>query len=415
MPPVSMFLVTIAAIFLIGAVGEVVFRRTQVPDVIWLLLAGVLIGPVSGVVSQAQLNAIAPYFGALTLVVVLFDGGTKLDLRDIFRAAPRSGALSILTFSASLFGVAGLAYGLHRIGWLPAEWTWAHAVLLGAIVGGSSSIIIMPAMELARPDERVSNLVKLESAFTDAFCVLGAAAMIQVILAAGDASVSTGGTLARSFGLGAALGIVAGFGWLVVLRALQDNEHAYPITLSSLLILYVGIDAAGGSAALGILAFAIVVGNADRFRGALRLDTGSILSNDVRGFHRQVTFIVKSFFFTFIGAMLSPPWSLIALGVLFGVLMFVVRVPAVWLALRGSGLDRDSERLVTIAMPRGLAAGVLASMPAAADVPGTQQLPVLVFAAVTTSIVIFSVGMPLVRRRMPAPDHDGPTLPAPTP
>ena len=141
-----MFLVTIAAIFLIGAVGEVVFRRTQVPDVIWLLLAGVLIGPVSGVVSQAQLNAIAPYFGALTLVVVLFDGGTKLDLRDIFSAAPRSGALSILTFSASLFGVAGLAYGLHRLGWLPAEWTWAHAVLLGAIVGGSSSIIIMPAM-----------------------------------------------------------------------------------------------------------------------------------------------------------------------------------------------------------------------------------------------------------------------------
>lgn len=37
-----------------------------------------MVGPVFGLVSRESLARIAPYFGALTLVVVLFNGGTQL-------------------------------------------------------------------------------------------------------------------------------------------------------------------------------------------------------------------------------------------------------------------------------------------------------------------------------------------------
>jgi len=37
--PVALFLLTIAGMFLIGALGEIVFRRRKVTDVIWLLAA----------------------------------------------------------------------------------------------------------------------------------------------------------------------------------------------------------------------------------------------------------------------------------------------------------------------------------------------------------------------------------------
>lgn len=397
MSPVALFLVTIAAIFLVGALGEVVFRRTQVPDVIWLLLTGIILGPVTGVVRPDQLTAIAPYFGALTLVVVLFDGGIQLDLREIARTAPRSSLLAVSTFGVTVAVVAASTIPARWMGWLPPDWSWAHAVLLGTILGGSSSIIIMPAMALAGVEERTASLVNLESAFTDAFCVVGATAMIEILLASGG-EVAPATALARSFGLGASVGTAAGFAWLLLLRALHSSEHAYPVTLSALLLLYVGIDGMGGSAALGILAFAVVVGSAEHFRGILRLEADVMLSDDVRGFHRQTTFIVKSFFFTFIGAMLSPPWSLVAMGAGLGVVLLMARGPAVWLALLGSDFDRASRTLTTIAMPRGLAAGVLASMPMAAGVEGTSQLPVLVFAAVTASILIFTIGLPLTRR-----------------
>ena len=401
MAPVALFLLTIAGIFLIGALGEIVFKRTRVPDVVWLLVAGVMLGPVTGTVTPEDLAAIAPFFGALTLVVVLFNGGTQLDLPQILRAAPRSSLLSLLTFLVTVAVVAACTMPLRSIGWFPAEWTWTHGLLLGCILGGSSSIIVMPAMLLSRIEDRTASLINLESAFTDAFCVVGATALIQILLARGDETVSAGATLMRSFGLGASLGLAAGFGWLVVLRALHSSEHAYPVTLAALLILYVAIDAAGGSAALGILAFAVVVGNAEHFKGILKLEEDFILSDDVRGFHQQVTFIVKSFFFTFIGAMLTPPWSLVAIGLGLGVVLLIARAPAVWLSLWGGGFTADSVRVVTIAMPRGLAAGVLASMPMAAGVPGTSHLPALVFAAVISSILIFTVGLPMAHRLAP--------------
>ncbi|MGE0556259.1 MAG: cation:proton antiporter [Gemmatimonadales bacterium] len=401
MSPVALFLVTIAAIFMIGTLGEVVFKRTQVPDVLWLLVVGIVLGPVAGVVSRAQLGEIAPFFGALTLVVVLFDGGSRLQLREISRAAPRSGLLAVSAFLIATLVIAVAGLGAQGIGLLPAAWTWSHMLLLGAILGGSSSIIIMPAMNLAKVRPAVANLVNLESAFTDAFCVVGAAVMIDLILqtTAGTGAVSSpAAALGRSFGLGLAIGLVSGFLWLLFLRLLQMSEHAYPITLSALLLLYVAIDQVGGSAAIGILAFAIVVGNANLIGEKLGFGSTLDLSADVRGFNRQVTFIIKSFFFTFMGAMLGPPWSLVALGVVFGVLLLAARVPAVALALLGSKLPAGERQLVLVSMPRGMAAGVLATMPAAAGVPETTDLPNIVFAAALVSIVIFAVGFPRARR-----------------
>ena len=119
MSPVAVFLITIAAIFLIGTVGEIVFRRTQVPDVVWLLLMGILLGPVGQVVSRSDLAAVAPYFGALTLVVVLFDGGSRLRLTEISRVAPRSSLLALLSFGLAVAVVAVASMLAAAIGWLP--------------------------------------------------------------------------------------------------------------------------------------------------------------------------------------------------------------------------------------------------------------------------------------------------------
>jgi len=51
MDPVVRLLVEIAGIFLLGALGEFIFARTHVPDVAWLVAAGILAGPVSGLIA----------------------------------------------------------------------------------------------------------------------------------------------------------------------------------------------------------------------------------------------------------------------------------------------------------------------------------------------------------------------------
>ena len=81
-------------------------------------------------------------------------------------------------------------------------------------------------------------------------------------------------------------------------------------------------------------------------------------------------------------------------------MLLLVRAPAVALSVMGSPFDANQKKLATVALPRGMAAGVLATLPWSAHVPNTEWLPVMVFATVFTTILLFAVGFPVVRRRM---------------
>ena len=395
--PVTLFLVCLAAIFLIGTFGEVVFSRTKVPDVIWLILVGIVLGPVLGLVSRTELLSIAPYFSALTLVFVLFEGGCRLDLVQLYRATPRSVLLSVLCFALSTVAVMLVARLMVGAGLLPAAWTWRQELLTGAIVGGTSPIVIMAAIARVGMPAQVANMVSLESALSDVLCIVAVTSIIGIIHDGGAMGSTPWVALVRSLGLGIVLGTVGGMLWLLILNWLKQNEHAYPITLSALLLLYVVVEGAGGSGALGVLAFAVVVGNAGHIGRLAKVATELELHDDVRGFHSQMVFIVKSFFFTFVGAMLGPPWSLTAAGALLAVVLLLARYPGAWLAMLRSSLDRDQRNLVFLCLPRGVAAGVLATLPVSAGIPGTEDMPTVVFACVFGTILIFAIGFPLVQ------------------
>lgn len=401
MSDVSFMLLLVAGIFLVGALGEVVFAKTRVPDVVWLIISGWLLGPVSGILPKAILLDIAPYFAAFALIVILFNGGTSLRLDSVMRAAPRALLLAFAGFVLAAAAVAMASMGARAAGILPPEWTWLHAAMLGSMLGGSSSIIIMPAMATARVRDEVASLVNLESALTDALCVVGASAFMAMLLHSGGSNADAAIVLLRSFGTAFAIGTVAGLLWLFLLHLLRDAEHAYPITLAGLLLLYVGIEALGASAAMGILTFAVVVGNARLFSRKLGMMTEIDLGMGVRGFHSQMAFIVKSFFFVMIGALLTPPWSGILFGVLLAAVLFGARWPAVRLATLGSGLGAADRSLISVCMPRGMAAGVLATVPMALGVTAADGLPVIVFSCIVATIAVFAIGLPLVARGAP--------------
>ncbi len=406
MSPVDQALVTIAVIFAVGAIGEGIFRKTGLPDVVWLIAVGVLIGPVLGLVSAAELMAIAPLFAAITLVVVLFEGGSNLKLGELGAAVGRALLTATLTFGLSMLLVTGLVMLGIALGICPESWNLMHGLLLGSILGGSSSIVIMPAMALAKVEPKVSNLVNLESAFTDVFCVVGASVLISLMSSEAAGSAHPALVLGQSFGIALAIGAAGGLLALVVLPFLEKSDHAYTHMLAGLLGLYVVVGLLEGSAALAVLTFAVIVGNAASIRKGLHMK-GVGLGLQVTSVHSQIAFIIKSFFFTFIGTMLGPPWPLFALGVGFGVMLLGARFVAVRIALLGQSFDPARRRVVVTCLPRGLAAGVLATLPAASGIPDVDFLPPLVFAAVLTSILIFAFLFPLAKK--------GLTPPAPAP
>ncbi len=414
MDPVSLFLLTVAGIFLVGILGEIVFDKTSVPDVVWLIAVGAVLGPVTGLLERPMLEGVAPFFGALTLVIVLFEGGSRLNLSELTTAAPRATLLALLSFVSSVAVVAGVVSAGISMELLPSSWTVMHGVTLGAILGGSSSVVIMPAMSKARLAPRISNLVNLESAITDVLCVVVTVACIEIMVSGSADPVAAGAAVGRSFGIGLGIGALVGLVSLLFLRMLERSEYAYPALLGALLILYVVVGELGGSAALAILAVAVLVGNARSIGSAFGLSDDAALGQGVRHVHTQLAFIIKSFFFTFIGAMLGPPLPMIAIGAVMAVLLLVIRVPVTRLATLGGHFSRGGRALVTITLPRGMAAGVLAMLPHHAGVPGTELFPVLAFSAVVVTILLFAAAFPMVKSKL-SPDDLSPETEAPPP
>lgn len=407
MSAVSVFLLAIATIFVVGIVGEIVFSKTGVPDVVWLIGVGVILGPVSGLVKRDGLMDIAPFFGALTLVIVLFDGGSELRLADLKKAAGRGTFMAVFGFILAVIAVAAITKAACWAGILPSDWTWMHAILVGTILGGSSSVVIMPALSKAGLSPKISNLVNLESALTDVLSVVATGAVIQILASTGADTGGAGAaaaTLGKSFGLGVGVGAVAGLLTVLVLNRLETSEYAYPLLLGFFLVVYVIVDEMGGSAALAILTAAVMAGNAPALSKSIGLAQAAHLGRNVKGVHGVITFIIKSFFFCFIGAMLGPPWSLLFFGVGIGLVLLLARVPNIALATARSDMSKPARSLVGVLFPRGMAAGVLAMMPYQAGIEGTEDLPVVIFSAVLTTILIFAIGFPILKKRLPASD-----------
>ena len=95
MSPVAQLLMIVAALLLIGALGEFIFSRTGIPDVVWLVLAGIFAGPVFEVVSPQMLEPAVPFFGAIALTIILSGGASRLRLMEVAAAAPRALLLSL--------------------------------------------------------------------------------------------------------------------------------------------------------------------------------------------------------------------------------------------------------------------------------------------------------------------------------
>lgn len=398
------FLVIVAGILLVGLVGEWLFKRTGIPDAVWLIAVGAVLGPGMGLVKSESLQQVAPLLGALTIIIVLFHGGLALPLDQLVTHAWKASKLAVLTFVASTIGVALTIMGLVHAGVLPVTWSWQLAMLTGLILGGSSSVVVMATLGFAKVEDAVAQPLNVESALTDVLVVVCTGVMVDLVLAGHLSASAPLLGVSQNFGVGLLCGTAVGLLLVLFMQLLVRSSHAYIFLLAVMLLLYAATSLLGGSPALAVLAAAVTLGNARVLLKLLGLNTEDKnleLSGASLRLSEFSLFIVKSLFFTFIGASLPSAPMPLAVGGLLGVVLFLVRGPAVRLALRHSQMTPAQKNVAWVSLPRGLAAGVMALAPAAAGIPSAEVLPETIFAAIVTTILIFAIGFPLARRAKP--------------
>ena len=202
-------------VIVLGFLGEEFFKRTSIPDPLLLLLFGVLLGPVLNVFSHEQLISIMPYFAALALIVILFDGGLNMNIQNAIKNSPRALILAVAGFVLNVVVTALLCK--YILGW-----RILNGLLLGSILGGGSSIIVIALARKLGVDKKTETVLSLESILTDVLCTIGAFVIIDVILS-GEVSVQAAlGSVALAFVVGI---VVGSFSWDSMVERLGADKR----------------------------------------------------------------------------------------------------------------------------------------------------------------------------------------------
>jgi len=380
----------------LGVAGEAFFKKTGIPDVAFLMILGVIIGPVLGLIQPEAVIQIVPYFAALALIIIMFDGGLNLDIRTMVRTAHFAVLIAILGFGLSMAIVAMLAH--YALGW-----EWLDSILLASIVGGSSSIIVFGLVRKLRVSEETKSMLSFESAMTDILSTIVAFILFEAVLL-GQFNLDTlGVTVGKAVAVGLVLGLGVGMPWMYVTTKLGNAQHSYMLTLGILFVLYFLAQSFGESGALTALVFGLMLGNRHHLSGYLKFKLPNISTDD--SMHNQLTFLVRSFFFVFVGLLASfGQIEYLVFGIIATVAIYVGRilVTKVSLTKRFSFLDR---KVTSVMIPRGLAAAVLATFPLTLGLPNGEAYPQIVFVIIMVSVIITTIGLGNAKK-IPAPESN---------
>ncbi|MGY5151348.1 MAG: cation:proton antiporter [Candidatus Nitrosopumilus sp. bin_6a] len=391
-------LLAAGVVIFLGVAGEAFFKKTGIPDVAFLMILGVVIGPVLGLIQPEAVIQVVPYFAALALIIIMFDGGLNLDIKHVIKTAHFSVTLAVLGFILSVVMITLAAH--FALGWL-----WLESILLGSIVGGSSSAIVFGLVRNVKISEETKSMLSFESALTDILATIIAFILFEAVLA-GHFDIQT---LQETIGRAVVVGLVLGFGvgipWMYVSTKLGNAQHGYMLTLGVLFVLFFLANSFGESGALTALVFGLMIGNKSHLAKILRFKLPRIELDDPT--HNQLTFLVRSFFFVFVGLMASfGQIEYLIFGVLMTIVVYFGRVfvGKITLTKRFSRLDRA----VTNSMiPRGLAAAVLATYPITMGLPNAEAYPQLVFFIILSSVVITTIGLGKSKKIPPPESVEG--------
>ena len=373
------------------------FRRTKVPDVLILMLAGIALGPGTDVIDPRDFGKVDEVFTTLALIIILFEGGVHLNVRHLRKAARDTLAISLGTFFLTVLLIAYVADLL-----LPID--FQTALLLGTILGGTSSAVVVPLIRVLKMGELPSIILFLESALTDVLVIVLSLGLLEALVAPSTAVSGFGLVLniGASFLVAGLIGTLGAFLWSAILDRIRRIPNTVFTTIAYVFILYGTAELLGYSGAISALAFGVAVANFPNFPERLLGRVFSFrlnpLTDHERAFFGEAVFLVKTFFFVYLGA--SMTFTRLADFLVAAALVFVVflaRAPVVRLLTPRTTSRRDGA-LMGALVPKGLASAVLAGIPLQRGLATGDTILAVVYPTIFISIVSCATLVFLIER-----------------
>lgn len=384
----------LAAVVFVGILCQWLAWRVKLPAILFLLLAGIIAGPLTGWLdSDALFGDLLFPFISLSVAVILFEGSLTLRFHQI--AGLRQVVRNLISFGMLATWLITAAF--TRVIF---DFPWGLSLLFGAITSVTGPTVIVPMLRTVRPTAAVANILRWEGIVIDPIGATLAVLVYEFILvgSSGNALGHTVFAFAKLVVIGLLFGSVAGYLYGSILR-----RHWLPEFLHNV-------------ATLGLVIFVFAVSNSIQHESGLLTVTvmGIWLANmqevsteEILDFKESLSVLLISVLFIVLAARLDFQrflhlgWQVV---IIFLSIQLLSRPLSVMISTIGSKLSWPERHLLAWIGPRGIVAAAIAALFAikleAAGHSEAELLVPLTFSVIIGTVVLQSATARLIAKRL---------------
>ena len=382
--PTSIIIIFIGIFIFWGHYLAGIFERRGVPDVLGLMLIGILLGPVLGIVDATKFGTMGSLFSNLVLVFILFESGTDLKLSEVTKSFKESAGITIVGFFMTWIVLSALTFFIFGLSPL-------SCLFIGSTLGGTSSAVVVGLVRKIAVTPKTSTLLIMESVETDVFTLAIPISILGLMLTGEIQVHMVLSQFLAALIIALMIGIGGAFLWSVTLNRFPQLKSTKFSTPAFLLILYGLTEFLNFSGPLTALSFGIAIGNLKYFEPRILdkiiPDQAIVLPAEERTFFSELVFLLRTFFFLFIGLSIQVhrlEWLL--WGAVMTLALCLVRVIYVPFLVPKSTPVLDKAVISTM-IPKGLGAAVVATLPFQSGVAEGETIRAICFAMILFTTV----------------------------
>ncbi|MCL2134088.1 MAG: cation:proton antiporter [Candidatus Bathyarchaeota archaeon] len=369
----------VAGIFVVGCAGEFLIKKAGIPIFIFLILAGIVLGPGLNIFPRESLLSVLPLFATLTLLMVLFHAGLGLKTHAVLSIG---GRVFLQTIVYTFVGTALLG----SLGYFVLKWDFTQSFIFAAIIGGEiTAAVIVPLSNSMKLKEKTIVFLTMEAAISSVFSVVLFSTLINIYLTGKSSIVDALANISIQFSVGIFAGFLLSIAWVYILHRFQKHKFIDVLTIGFILLTYSVTTIIGGNGTLAALVFGIIFGNYHLVNRILKTKINiDKLQQQIVVFYDEITFLLETLFFVSLGLIFVIEPSLILAGIMFTVVLIMTRFGAVKISTFKSDLAKEKQ-VITFMCALGLTPATLAILTISYGLPLAYTI-----VNVVTYTIIFS-------------------------
>ena len=229
---------SLALIILLGIVSAMILEKIKLPNIIGMLLVGIMLGPSMFNMLDESLLSISGDIKEIALIIILLKAGLSLDLTDLKKVGRPAVLLCFLPATFEILGF--IIFGPKLLGL-----TLLESAILGAVMGAVSPAVIVPRMtsllENGYGKKGLPQMVIAGSSADDVYVIVIFTALLA--LAKGSkVSIMSFLNIPISIILGILMGVLVGFIMVYLFKNYKLRNTYKVIILLSICFLFVSIE-----------------------------------------------------------------------------------------------------------------------------------------------------------------------------